>query len=791
MAGIERWRRQSAPAGLARPDLTRLLLDDTIRLLDPGTTAELSIPRPRTEEELADLLWRFLGVRIPNVQVCAHHSTPWRAFCDAYFARHPVSIWKGARGLAGKSYTLALLAWVEALTLRADVVILGGSGEQSERVHDYLRGFWMRPGAPAEALASDPSKKRTSLVWGNGITALLASQRSVRGPHPQRLRMDEIDAMDWSILEAALGQPMGRGDVDSQTVLSSTHQNADGPMTKALQMMAERGWSVHEWCIPFDGKISTPFGERTISSLVPGDEVFAYDGTGFVSKRITAAWSNGTKRTVRVVTTAGAIECTAEHKLLTDAGWRAAGTLRPGDQVVLGVWETPVVSGALEAEDGAVPPVLRPAAPPTSRAGDREPVRVWPEEAGHVEDVLGVLPPHVASSEHQPAGRDDAGEGDGKAHALEAGTSGGGTARGARPSVRAAVSDWPVRRGLLPAGSRLRRGSVRRDAPARPELPREGCGAGARGAGGGSQIRGALRPERASVVEVVEGRLVDVWDLSVPDLHNFVASGVVAHNCWRETVEPHGWISQRAVDRKRSEMTAESWRVEVELGEPAPENRAMLQEKVDACFSGEPVSVRNAEYREFEPPVPGAAYATGADWARDVDFTEIVTYRADVFPMRLAAYERLNRRPMPEMVARLDARLRRYPGEAAHDNTGGGNYLADWIEEPVEDVNLVGRQRGELFTNYIAAIEREEIVAPRVEPLYSQHKYCTNDDLFGSGHPPDGVVASALAYRASLSARAPLRMLTGPGEQASRPGAPAAQQPRAAIGTALDYLQRR
>lgn len=265
--------------------------------------------------------------------------------------------------------------------------------------------------------------------------------------------------------------------------------------------------------------------------------------------------------------------------------------------------------------------------------------------------------------------------------------------------------------------------------------------------------------------------------------------------CWRETVEPHGWISQRAVDRKRMEMTAESWRVEVELGEPSPENRAMLQEKVDSCFSGAQRSVREGEYLEFEPPVNGASYATGADWARDVDFTEIVTLRADTWPMRFVAYERLQRRPMPDMVGRLDARLRRYPGEAAHDNTGGGNYLADWIEEPVEDVNLVGRQRGELFTNYIAAIEREEMVGPRIEPLYSQHKFCKNDDLFGSGHPPDGVVASALAYKASLSSRKPYRMMSGGDDpRAAAPGAAPAAAPqnvRDGLGRALDFLGKR
>ena len=37
---------------------------------------------------------------------------------------------------------------------------------------------------------------------------LTASQKSVRGPHPPSLLLDEIDEMDLEIFDAALGQPM-------------------------------------------------------------------------------------------------------------------------------------------------------------------------------------------------------------------------------------------------------------------------------------------------------------------------------------------------------------------------------------------------------------------------------------------------------------------------------------------------------------------------------------------------------------------------------------------------------
>ena len=54
--------------------------------------------------------------------------------------------------------------------------------------------------------------------WGNTITALTASQTSIRGAHPARLRLDEADEMRLPILEAAQGQTMDQGAVRAQTV---------------------------------------------------------------------------------------------------------------------------------------------------------------------------------------------------------------------------------------------------------------------------------------------------------------------------------------------------------------------------------------------------------------------------------------------------------------------------------------------------------------------------------------------------------------------------------------------
>jgi len=444
-----------------------LILLSTMTQMIPKRIERFVLPI-RTEATLRQFIRLAFGVTLPDKQVCANHSTPWRAFCDAYFARSPVSVWKASRGFGGKTFTLALLSLVEALTLRANVSLLGGSGEQSRRALEHTARFVQYRDAPRDLIASEVGRE-TRLVYGNRIEALMASQASVRGPHPQRLRIDEVDEVDLAILDASLGQPMSADGIAAQTTLSSTHQYADGTMTEILRRAAEKGWSVHEWC-------------------------------------------------------------------------------------------------------------------------------------------------------------------------------------------------------------------------------------------------------------------------------------------WRETIQPHGWLPEAEVNRKRLEVSDTMWRVEYDLQEPSPESRAIEPRAVGAMFRRELGEFAGGvrEYIEIEPPQAGAQYATGADWARKQDWTVIVTLRVDCKPMRLVAFERLGRESWDAMIARFDERVRRFGGAALHDGTGLGDVIAEQvIGSGAQAFLMVGRERANLLSEYIAAIERGEIESPMIRFMESEHRLASVDDVYGVGHLPDTISAAALAYRAA------------------------------------------
>lgn len=422
---------------------------------------------PQTDDELWEFVATIWGIEIPRVQVCAHHVAPFTAFASSYFARAPVTVWKASRGFGGKTMLLSLLALTEMVTFGADIRLLGGSGTQSARVHEYMRERWASPWAPRKLIEGEPTGTKTSLSNGGSVEALMASQRSVRGPHPQRLRLDEVDEMDVRILDAALGQTMSSPDVPAQTVISSTHHNPDGTMTEVLKRSKEKAWPVFEWC-------------------------------------------------------------------------------------------------------------------------------------------------------------------------------------------------------------------------------------------------------------------------------------------YHETAAPHGWLPQAEIERKRTELSTVAWNTEVEMQEPSGEARAIMPELVEEMFYGSPIVDRPGQYVEIEAPMKGARYANGADWARDVNWSIVWTWRTDVKPWRLVCFRRDGRRPWPQMIEAACLQMRRYPGPCAHDVTGLGRVVDDLMTVESIAVDFTNRkERRAMFADYIAGIERKEYRAARVEFAYGEHKYVRTLDLYSSeGHPPDSFVAAALARHA-------------------------------------------
>lgn len=723
------------------------------------------------------------GLNIPNVRVCPHHSTPWQAFVDAYFSSTPVVVWKASRGFGGKSFLLSLLSDMEALTLNAEVNLLGGSGQQSKRVLDAIASLHQMKNYP-KAKILDEQTHVTYYEGGAKLTALMASQASVRGPHPQRLNLDE--------------------------------------------------------CLASGTQVLTSTGERAIDDLGVGDVVYSYAEGELNESRIRKIQFKGIRPTVRIEFSTGrAFYCTPEHPILTSDGWAQAETTLYQTVFVVRNAETfgcsrPIVHEMLSnvgsdcAGSVALPmwkpercflDWLRSLLRCSTGFAASLLQRLWRENCG----TRTLHEMQVLLDERQ---RSSIANGGSACHGTGASpkptrTSGSRTSDGSRRSILSPEAVGVSSVGFLRRTKRGDRSSWRLLARQGTEID-DGQGSNGKTRSCGDACRrvaagpNAFLVEAARVVAVTPGPYLPVWDISVERDHTFVASGVVVHNCdemdldifnaslgqpmskgdamagitassthqnadgtmteilrrassrgWRihqwcykETMRseanPFGWLESEEVERKRLVIPSAMWDAEYEGQEPNPEGRAIMTDAVDKMFDKDLGEIETPEGRYFEFELPDLAvgkYATGTDWARKVDRTIIATFRIDVKPARLVAFEALKRREWPYMIDRMVRRMKRYPGRASHDGTGIGDVIAGIIGSRAEPVILVGRERQEILTEYVKGVENGELKAPRLSLPYAEHRYASTDDLFKGGedhHLPDTICAFALAYRAAF-----------------------------------------
>jgi hypothetical protein len=229
--------------------------------------------------------------------------------------------------------------------------------------------------------------------------------------------------------------------------------------------------------------------------------------------------------------------------------------------------------------------------------------------------------------------------------------------------------------------------------------------------------------------------------------------------CYRENLEPHGWMTADYVERKRASVPSEMFRVEFDLGEPTGDARAFDMSKIElygevrAPLEGQGRTTLEDTEVVYAEPVGNRIYAAGADWAKSQDYTVIVVVDITEEPRRVVYWRRMRRQPYPTMFGAFDSAMKRYHAVGYHDGTGLGNVVHDLLESDANKFVFVGRERTQMLLDYVTAFESGEYRIPRETPIFAEHKYCPNDAIYRrleeSAHLPDTVAAMALAHRAA------------------------------------------
>lgn len=159
---------------------------------------------PRTPDELHAWLVEHLSVMVVREPIDPGHSAPFDYLCHAFFEERvprDCVVWANRGG--GKTFYGAIATLLDMVFKPGiEIRILGGSLEQSKRMHTHLRQlFAVEPFD--ELIEGKITERRIALTNGSRVELLAQSQTSVRGTRVQKLRCDELELFDREVWEAA------------------------------------------------------------------------------------------------------------------------------------------------------------------------------------------------------------------------------------------------------------------------------------------------------------------------------------------------------------------------------------------------------------------------------------------------------------------------------------------------------------------------------------------------------------------------------------------------------------
>ncbi len=215
---------------------------------EDATSSEWRLPEmPREIGEVHRWMKEHLGLNVPSRRICPDHDAPMDYIAHAFKHKAPGALVWACRG-GGKTMLAAALTVAESLsTPGLQTRILGGSLAQSSYMYDYVCSILRRPQFK-DALGS-LTRQRATFANGAAIEILPQSERTVRGVHVPRLRLDEVDEFKDGVFESSLYLPQSMNGIDARTDFLSTMHRPYGLMAELVDEHEKRGLTLFKWCL--------------------------------------------------------------------------------------------------------------------------------------------------------------------------------------------------------------------------------------------------------------------------------------------------------------------------------------------------------------------------------------------------------------------------------------------------------------------------------------------------------------------------------------------------------------
>jgi len=213
---------------------------------------------PESVAELAAYVRAHFGITLPPTPACPDHDAPLTFLAEAFFYDFPdILIREGLRTVpkaivmgsrkSGKTLLMSILHMLNS-TFKPNCYTthVGATQVQGHRCYQYFTNFLTRPVFAHSYKNSLISM--TKFYNGSTVEILSGSTKSVSGPTPQKLSVDEFDQWDYDTYQTAIQMTVPTPNIKAQTWLISTRYTATGLLARTLPDATTQGFTVYRWC---------------------------------------------------------------------------------------------------------------------------------------------------------------------------------------------------------------------------------------------------------------------------------------------------------------------------------------------------------------------------------------------------------------------------------------------------------------------------------------------------------------------------------------------------------------
>lgn len=153
-----------------------------------------------------------------------------------------------------------------------EIAHLGAIEDQAKRCYRYFRKIVEHP-LFVGTLARQASGSRAEFANGSIVEILVGTMAGVNGPHSQHVSIDEVELMDWAILQEAFNMARDAKGYKGATRLTSTRKKNSGTMQKILDEADERGLKIYQWNL-WDTIETCPLATDSSGHIIDTQEVY-------------------------------------------------------------------------------------------------------------------------------------------------------------------------------------------------------------------------------------------------------------------------------------------------------------------------------------------------------------------------------------------------------------------------------------------------------------------------------------------------------------------------------------